>query len=137
MWSAPNNLWLHFRASCRNLGATWTFPVPSSIIATLMYVAAVLEWESPQLKWRRNKARFTYLSKKLGPIKGANEVQKTKDKNFSGTQKNKLEPHSLFNQKIAFSRKTVLIEIINYNIRVKGLIQQWSSFEELLFFWHH
>lgn len=61
IWSTPNNLWLHLRASCRYLRAICTFPMPSSIIATFIYVAAVFGWDSPHVKWRRNKARLTYL----------------------------------------------------------------------------
>lgn len=44
--------------------------MPSSIIATFMYVAAVFGWDSPHVKWRRNKARLTYLkiNYELAPI---------------------------------------------------------------------
>lgn len=59
--SAPSSLWLHLRASCRYLSATWTLPRPSSIIATLMYVAAVFGCEGPHVRCKRYKARFTYL----------------------------------------------------------------------------
>lgn len=69
MWSAPSNLWLHLRASWRYLSATWTFPKPSSIIATLIYVAAVFGCEGPQVRCKRYNARLTYLEKEKDEVK--------------------------------------------------------------------
>lgn len=71
IWSAPNSLWLHLRASCKYLRETWTFPMPSSIIATFIYVAAVFGCESPQVKCKRYNARFTYLQEMCNEIKSA------------------------------------------------------------------
>lgn len=63
MWSGPSNLWLHLSALWRYLRATCTFPNPSSIIATFIYVAAVFGCDGPHVRCSRYKARLTYLNK--------------------------------------------------------------------------